>query len=222
MKNFLEKSQNLIAGIISIGFFALTVWNIHDMQYAQGVGLYFAFNLGKERLLFDLAVDMAAAAALFLLLVLPCWLLKFRSGASLLRMELTFLSFMPVLSMAYLLHISNAQAVFSPEPLFSLLRTLVPFTCLAATAVSLKERCWKTWYSGCCFAAVVLLLAALLIPQLQQLLFFIITYLILLVCFSLWERMHLIYPALLPWSWILYGGLALRSFYVLTELFRNY
>lgn len=224
MKKKFEKYQNWIAGVAAFALFAMAVLAIHDMQFAEGVGLYFALKAGKDRLLFDLSVDGLAAAALLFLVTLPCLLLK-RGGMTVrLRFLLAFLSFMPTLSMAYLIHLMQEEAEIAlNQPVF-VLQTVLPLLCLLAAGVAIPqgEKVWKRWYSRCCAGAVLLFAAALLVPNLQQLLYFFIVYLLLFVCFDLWERLWLKYPALNTWGWILFGGLALRAFYVLSEVLRRY
>lgn len=224
MKKNLEKYQNWIAGIAAAALFAMAVFAIHDMQTAEGVGLFFALKAGKERLLFDLIVDGCAGAALLFLVSLPGLLLKRRGMTVRLRFLLAFLAFMPKLSMAYLLHPMQGEAgIALDQPVF-VLQTVLPFLCIfaAGAATTSEETGWKRW-NGLCFAGAVLMLAAsFFVPNLQQLLYFLIVYLLLFVCFDLWERLWLKYPALNTWGWILFGGLSLRSFYVLAEIMRRY
>lgn len=224
MKKTLEKYRNWIAGAAAFALFVMAVLAIHDMQFAEGVGLYFALKAEKDRLLFDLSVDGLAAAALLFLVTLPCLLLKRREMTVRLRFLIAFLAFMPTLSMAYLIHLMQEEAEITLSSPVYVLQTILPLLCLLAAggAVSQGEKVWKRWYSLCCAGAVLLFAAALLVPNLQQLLYFFIVYLFLLICFDLWERLWLKYPALNTWGWIFFGGLALRAFYVLSEVLRRY
>lgn len=220
----LQKYGNWIAGILAVAAFACAVAAVNDMQTAEGVGLYFALKLERDRLPYDLAVDAAGALGLFLLTALPCLLLRHRSAACYFRMLIAFLAFMPMLSMAYLLHPLEADAPFSLRPFLPALQMEAPFLCLLAAALSLDGAgaVWKRWYSVCCVAAALLPLAALCLPFLQQLLCFVLTYLLLLVCFDLWERLFHQYPALNRWGGLLFGGLALRALYVLLMVMSKY
>lgn len=225
------KYSRRTAGIAALALFAYAVYAVHDMQLAEGVGLYFALKLGKERLLFDIIVDILAASGLLLLISLPCLFLKHRKMEALLRFLLVFLSFMPALSMAYLLHPLQAEAEISIELSASVLQMVLPFLCLLAVTVqasssaalsAVTEKSWKRWYSVCCAGAAILFAVTLFIPSLQQLFYFILIYLLLLICFDLWERLYLKYPSLDTWGRILFGGLTFRAFYVLSEVLRRY
>lgn len=224
MRKTLEKYQNWIAGAAAFALFVMAVFTIHDMQFAEGVGLYFALKAEKDRLLFDVSVDGLAAAALLFLVTLPCLLLKRREMTARLRFLIAFLAFMPALSMAYLIHPMQEETEITLSSPVYVLQMILPFLCLlaAGVAISQGEKVWKRWYSLCCAGAALLFAAALLVPNLQQLLYFFIVYLLLLICFDLWERLWLKYPALNTWGWILFGGLFLRAFYVLSEVMRRY
>lgn len=222
MKKWLQKYKGLAAGGTAAVFFALAVAAVHDMQTAEGVGLYFALKLGRGRELFDVAVDTLSALGLLALVYLPCLFLKHRSLSSLLRFLLIFLSFMPTLSLAYLLRPLQAAGETFPRQPIAILGMVLPFLCLLAMAVAWKEKAWKNWYSACCVAAVLLFSVTLFVPSLQQLFYFILVYLLLLVCFDICERLYLQHPTLNAWGMILFGGLAFRAYYVLSEILRRY
>lgn len=233
----LLKYGNWIAGILAAAAFACAVAAINDMQTAEGVGLYFflkqagdslpydlAVEAARERLPYDLAVDAAGALGLFLLTALPCLLLRHRGASCYFRILIAFLAFMPTLSMAYLLHPLAAEETFSLRYFLPALQMTAPFMCLLAAALSLDGAgaVRKRWYGVCCLAAVLLPLAAFCVPSLQQLLYFVLTYLLLLICFDLWERLFLQHPALNRWGGLLFGGLALRALYVLLTVMSKY
>lgn len=237
----LHKYNNWITGILALFLLAFTAAAIHDMQTAEGVGLYLALKKGADRRPFDLAADIAALLGLLLLTLLPCVPPARRSIAVYFRMLTAFLALMPKLRMAFLVHFFDTEADYSLElPLF-VLQTVVPLLCLLAAAMSLQgdavsedekrtdasnvsrvRPMWKKWYSMCCAAAALSAAAAFLLSSQQQLFDFILAYLLLLVCFDLWERLYRRYPALNGWGWILFGGLALRAVYVLTEIMKKY
>lgn len=229
MGNRLRKINAWAAGILSSAALVFAVAAVHDMQTAEGVGLYFALKLGKERFAFDLAADFAALAGLLLLTLLPCVFLRHRSLPGYFRMLTAFLAFMPALSMGYLIHPFEGEKDFSLELLLPSLCTVVPFLCLLAAALTLGDEAaegegtvWKRWHGLCCLGAVLLAAGSFCIPSLQPLFAFGLTYFLLIVCFDLWERLYLRYPALNLWGWILFGGLAFRAVYVLAEVMRIY
>lgn len=220
MKKAFRKYDSPIAGIAVLAFFVFALAAVHDMQQAEGVGLYFALKLGGERLVFDVIVDILAAAGLLLLISMPCLILKHRRITSLLRFAIVFFSFMPTLSMAYLIHPSQ-ESFLIKTPLLGL-QIILPLLCLLAAAVFPDEKGRKKWYGVCGMAVVLLFAVTLFVPSLQQLLNFIWVYLLLLICFDLWERMYRRYSSLNTWGWILFGGLAFRAIYVLSEILRRY
>lgn len=220
-----EKQKNVIipalaAGFVFLAYLVMAALCIHDMQSAEGVGLLFALRAGKDRLWYDVAADSLGVLGLLLLVVVPCFRLGHRSAAALLRMLLAFLSFMPSLSMAYLLHpLEGGEELQLQQPLF-LLQTLLPFLCLWAAV--LGRETWKGWYGFCAGAAVLLFVTGFPVPSLQPLLQFVMTYLLLLAALDLWERVWKKYPALNVWGWLLFGGLGFRAFYVLSRVMGQY
>lgn len=229
----LQKYDNWIAGLLALANLAFATAALHDMQTAEGVGLYFALKQGTDRLPFDLSVDMTALLGLLCLTLLPCVLLRHGNVVGFCRLLIGFLAFMPALSMAYLLNPLGAEEIFSPELFLSVLQIPIPFLGLLAAALALGDdaagesggldgSAWKRWYSLCCLAAVLLAAGAFCQPSLQPLFVFVLTYLLLIVSFDLWERLFMRYPALNLWGWALFGGLELRAVYVLAEIMRKY
>jgi len=221
--------EKWIARILALAFFCLSVLAVHDMQTAEGVGLYFALKWNRGRLPFDLAVDGLAGIGLLLLVLLPCIALRHKGAASVFRMLILFVSFMPRLSLAYLIRPWDTQATVAYEVPIFLLQTLAPFLFLAALALAegdvKREKgdiVWRRWYSLCAAAAISVFAAAVFFPEINQLLYYVLGYLLLLVCFDLWERVYLKYPVMHTWGWILICGLALRAGYVLSQVFQKY
>lgn len=226
-----EMCGKWIAGVLALVLLCVSVLTVHDMQTAEGVGLYFALKSGADRRFYDLAADGLAGLGLLLLTLLPCVALRHRGADSFFRMLAAFLALMPRLSMAYLLHIWDDSAEISSEIPVFLLLTMAPFLCIAAMALVLSGRDggeeerpggWRMWYSPCLAGAVISFGAALLWPELNQLLYFVMGYLLLLVCFDLWERVYGRYPAMRRWGWILSGGLAVRAVYALSQVMNRY
>ena len=72
-KRYAEWIQALSA-LLLIAMAGLT---LHDMQTAEGAGLYLAIKAGAEdRRMYDFAVDAAGMLCLLVLLLLPCFLQK--------------------------------------------------------------------------------------------------------------------------------------------------
>lgn len=248
-KKLWKNLDNWIAAILAAAAFFLALAAIHDMQTAEGVGLYFALKRGSDRLPYDLAADAVAAFGLLIAILVPAFVLRHKGIASIYRLLAAFLAFMPRLSMAYLLDPFSADTEFSIEGILPVLQTIAPLVCVLAPALCLagrsasagegtqagasasagevaqaggRENVWRRWYSLCGLAAALMLAAALIFPALQQLCSFLLSYLLLLVCFDLWERLYARYPALNRWGWILFGGLGFRAVYVLAEVMRRF
>lgn len=198
--------------IIWAGTFGFLVSTLHEMQKAEGIGLYWALKAGMERGGFDIAVDVAAALALLFMTGLPCLLLGHRSISAFFRFLIGFVAFMPRVSMAYLIHIfdSGVRNVSYDQLLF-VLRTVIPFGCVLLASVSVGEKPWKKWYTVCCIAAAVLGVVSAVWES--GAFGAVVTYLLLLVCFDVWERLINRNPKFKGLSWILFGGMWVRAVY---------
>ena len=127
-KRYAEWIQALSA-LLLIAIAGLT---LHDMQTAEGAGLYLAIKAGAEdRRMYDFAVDAAGMLCLLVLLLLPCLLQKRLRPAPFLRFASASLAFLPVVSMALLVHLADGteemalrQAISMGQPGAALLEWL--------------------------------------------------------------------------------------------------
>ncbi len=127
-KRYAEWIQALSA-LLLIAIAGLT---LHDMQTAEGAGLYLAIKAGAEdRRMYDFAVDAAGMLCLLVLLLLPCFLQKRLRPAPFLRFASASLAFLPVVSMALLVHLADGteemalrQAISMGQPGAALLEWL--------------------------------------------------------------------------------------------------
>ena len=127
-KRYAEWIQALSA-LLLIAIAGLT---LHDMQTAEGAGLYLAIKAGAEdRRMYDFAVDAAGMLCLLMLLLLPCLLQKRLRPAPFLRFASASLAFLPVVSMALLVHLADGteemalrQAISMGQPGAALLEWL--------------------------------------------------------------------------------------------------
>lgn len=192
--------------------FGFVVSTMYEMQKAEGVGLYFALKAGMERGGFDVAVGVAAALALLLFTGLPCLILRHRSVCAAFRFFVCFTALMPRLSMAYLLHVfaSGVRTVSYGRLLF-IIQTVIPFGCVLLAVLATGEKPWKKWYTVCCAAAAAL--SAVSAVWESEALGAVITYLLLLICFDVWERVLKLYPTFVNFSWIIFGGMWIRTVY---------
>lgn len=212
IKKKVSRAVEWFAIILWAATFGFVLSTLYEMQKAEGVGLYFALKAGMERGGFDVAVGASAALALLLLTGLPCLILRHRSLSAVFRFFACFTAIMPRLSMAYLLHVfASGVRTVSYDRLLFILQTLVPFVCVLLTAVAASEKPWKRWYTVCCVAAVAFVAVGVVWES--EATGAVITYLLLLICFDLWERMLELYPKFTGFSWILFGGLWIRAIY---------
>ena len=72
----LKKLQNTLFLTCSIGALLLVLYTLHDMQTAEGAGLYLSILYGQSnRTPFDILVDIMGMLLLLALLLLPCLML---------------------------------------------------------------------------------------------------------------------------------------------------
>lgn len=198
--------------IIWAATFGFVMSTLHEMQKAEGIGLYWALKAGMERGGFDIAVDVAVALALLLLTGLPCLILGYRSVSAFFRFLIGFVVFMPRISMAYLIHLFDSGLLtVSYDRLLFILQTVIPFGCVLLAAVAAGEKPWKKWYTVCCVAAAVLGVVSAVWES--EAFGAVVTYLLLLVCFDVWERLINQNPKFAGLSWILFGGMWIRVVY---------
>lgn len=192
--------------------FGFVVSTLHEMQTAEGIGLYWALKAGVERGGFDIAVDMAVALVLLLLTGLPCLILGHRSISAFFRFLIGFAAFMPRVSMAYLIHLFDAGLrTVSYNRLLFVLQTVIPFGCVLFAVMAANEKPWKRWYTVCSVAAAILGVVSAVWES--EAIGAVMTYLLLLVCFDVWERLIDKNSKFVGLSWILFGGLWLRAVY---------
>lgn len=212
--------MNGIIVLPSVLTFGTVVVGMHQMQAAEGVGLYWSLMAKGQRGLFDILVDAAAALALFVLLLLPCVILKHKSVDAFFRLLTGFVAFMPRLSMSYLIHLfDDGGRGADAELVLSEIGLILPFACALLMGVGCLEKPWKKWYWGSGAIALVMGVWAMWEAQGPG---FIMAYALLLVCFDAWERLLKGDSGMKSWGWILFGGLWLRALYRVIELWSVY
>lgn len=97
------------AALVSVLLLAAAWCTLHDMQRAEGIGLYYAASTGAGigDTGMGLAVECAGMLALLAFLLIPCIGCRRRKPDSFLRLLTAYLAFMPVISMASLVHLLN-------------------------------------------------------------------------------------------------------------------
>lgn len=131
-KGLRKRYAEWIQALSALLLIAIAGLTLHDMQTAEGAGLYLAIKAGAEdRRMYDFAVDAAGMLCLLLLLLLPCLLQKRLRPAPFLRFASASLAFLPVTSMALLVHLADGteemalrQAISMGQPGAALLEWL--------------------------------------------------------------------------------------------------
>ncbi len=107
-KGLRKRYAEWIQALSALLLIAIAGMTLHDMQTAEGAGLYLAIKAGAEdRRMYDFAVDAAGMLCLLALLLLPCLLQKRLRPAPFLRFASACLAFLPVMSMASLVHLAD-------------------------------------------------------------------------------------------------------------------
>ncbi len=104
-KGFWERYGGWAALAVTAGLLCLAGITLHDMQTAEGTGLYLAICAGqKNRIPFDLLVDLLGLSGLAGAVFLPCLIGRRLHADSFLRLLCAYIAFLPVVSTASLVH----------------------------------------------------------------------------------------------------------------------
>ncbi len=197
--------------VLGLVIFLGAMSGVHEMQTAEGIGLYFSTIAGGDRGFFDVLTDLLAGLVLLLLVIVPCVLMGHGKLPAVFRFLTGFLAFMPSLSISYLIHLfDEGGRGGSPDFLLKTLGLEVPFAFFLLMGVGCFESAWKKWYGITGAAAAVLGLCSIWETELFG---FLLVYAVLLICFDAWERLIRLCPRLEIYGWILFGGLWLRAVY---------
>lgn len=176
--------------------FLLGIYAIHDMQTAQGVGYYFAIRLGKDRLLFDIIVDLIFVIFLIIAMFLPFIVMHSKMAFAYSRFFILFVALVPSLRTDYVFTL-----FFSVKSLFikfsfdtwatqimNAFWIIVPLLILTIgfSTVVLKEKLSRR-NKVIFIVTAVLLLLSILAPGFAELLLFVGAYLLIFVIFNILE-----------------------------------
>ena len=187
---------NILVVPLVAALLLLALVTMLDVERAQGVGLYLAMQLGRtERLPFDVLVVVCGMVLLLLALGLPFVLLKHRSAQALFRLSAAYFAFMPILSLAMLVHLFDGYNLLVWEFDWEVgLANLSNF--LRETAPALFILCWlykgkgfriKRWHVILLVIQAVGILGMLFLPELSGVLLHSAFYLLLVVAYDWWE-----------------------------------
>lgn len=104
---FGKKKAPAGAVLLSVILLVMAWFTLHDMQQSEGIGLYYAASTGAGigDTGMGLAAECAGMLAMLAFLLFPCIVCKRLKPDSFLRILIAYLAFMPVTSMASLVHL---------------------------------------------------------------------------------------------------------------------
>lgn len=236
-----NKSKNFIELGLVGAIFLICLLSLHDMQTAEGVGLFFTFKLGKtmeQRMPLDMLVDLVGMIALAILIYLPCHLSKRRSPASYLRLLIGYLAIVPTLSLAGILSLFAGErdgrlwdmgilwtweAWTNIYKLLPFLQVWVPLFILLYGFARFNQ-CFTLakWHK---ITVVLIIFASILlfvIPAAGNLLLYLIGYMSLLLAFDCWEKLYVKLPEFGKWCNLLFVAGLLRGIYRIVVLMSQY
>lgn len=237
------KGLQLVASLGTLAFAALT---LHDMQTAEGTGLYLAICAGTEsrRLFYDLAVDAGGMLCLLALAAAPCIVWRRLHPGAFLRILAACLAFLPTVSTASLVHLADGtdkimlrEAILEGNLGEALMEGLagwmpilvlgVPILILAAAAQAERPaagegRIPAPGRRALSALLMSLMVLALLFPILAAHCMFVAAYLLLLRGLAAGERLCDSYPKWNLWGGVLYGIFWLRGIGRMMEVMSIY
>lgn len=115
-KWFLRQEQKLAVVFLFL-LVAFAAYCLYDVQTAQGVGLYLSIVWDSTHSrLWDLAICGSFLLLFCAAVLLPCILLKRKDPLSILRFLALYMTFIPTISTAYLVHLPGSSTLWSLHP----------------------------------------------------------------------------------------------------------
>ncbi len=232
----LNRYQNLLFLICSAIALGLAFYTLHDMQTAEGAGLYLSILYGQtNRVPFDILVNIMGMLLFLALLLLPCLLLEHLSHASFFRLLAVYLALIPTAHPGNAVHLSNAlfnlsfrESILQGNflkilfvecvPVFETLKLILPFLLLLTFMNSTlhisgfqKKKIWLP-------CILVLFILYLLFDCIAETTLYLLHYFLIVWCFGEWEATCKHSPRFANWSMILFIGCLLRGVYRMLEL----
>lgn len=219
-----------------LGGYVLAYYTLHDLQTAEGAGLYLSITFQhSSRVFFDTIVDLAGILLLFLVTFLPLIIMKRASLDSYFRLFSIYLAFMPIVHPGNMVHLLSMfkSSTIRPNllsgdllnyvfqdlvPLFEILRWFLPFTLLI---YALNKSCNNSKASYRIWLTVLILLILLcfcLFENISFVFLYLANYLLLLWCIKEMDTLCIRFPGFALWSNILFFGCLLRGIYRMLQL----
>ncbi|MBQ9141993.1 MAG: hypothetical protein IJX63_09415 [Lachnospiraceae bacterium] len=232
----LTQLQNILFLCSSLGALGLALYTLHDMQTAEGAGLYLSIMYGQSnRFFFDIIVDIMGMLLLLALVLLPCLMLRRLRLDSFYRFLAVYLAFIPTAHPGNAVHLISdllnarlRESLLSGDflqfifldctPLFDMLKFVLPFLVLLISInrylkVPGFEK--KKLFVPC---IIVMLIIYLLFENLAEAAIYMLHFFLITWMFGEWEATckHSLHFA--NWSLILFTGCLLRGIYRMLEL----
>lgn len=223
--------------LLSIGALILALCTLHDLQTAEGVGLYFSILAdAQNHRIFDILVDVIGILLLLISLLIPCILLKQYNIEAFFHMTALYLAFILAISPAATVHLVDTlknlsiRQVFAENTPFHLFLEsvsnlsdiflmLIPFLLLLLEINRETEPApIKKWEKTIVVLELVLLILNLLLPDFSQETGYFMCYILVIWIFSEAQTLCRHFPAFACWGNILFGGCLLRGVYKMIEL----
>lgn len=176
---------------------ALCVYAIHDMQTAQGVGLYFASKIGCNRLIFDIVTDAVFTLLLVLLLLIPQFARLSANKGRVARFFLLFVAFMPSVRCDYVFSLFFNPSVYDEglaatdwiSEILNAYSILVPVLVLSfGFALTIKGTGYTFADTLLPAISAILMLPGLFVPAVNTACLFVGAYLLLMVIYHMLEK----------------------------------
>ena len=232
-----QKYTKWIYLLLTAGAFALAYLTLHDLQTAEGAGLYLSLKYGQsDRKGFDILVDIVGMLLLFAALFLPCLALKRLQSDSFFRITCVYLAFMPIMRPGVTVHLVDNLLNLKLRPSLPennltqlllegfadtviVLRTELPlFLLLLMMTHSHGLSNLQKWQKIVIFSTFCLCIINFLFPAIAQETAYFMHYGLIIWCFSEWEKICERFPKFASWGNILFGGCYLRGIYRMIEL----
>lgn len=232
----ISQLQNILFLCGILGSLELALYTLHDMQTAEGAGLYLAILYGQSnRIYFDITVDIMGMLLLLALILLPCLLLEHLRLNSFYRLLAVYLAFIPtahpgnaVHSISYLLSPQLRKDILSGDllhllfvewtPLFDMLKFTLPFLILLISInrfLKIPGFQKKKVFIPCIIAMTIIYL---LFENLAEASIYLLHFFLLAWMFGEWEATCKHSVRFANWSLILFTGCLLRGIYRMLEL----
>lgn len=195
------KSISAILLVLLLFGFAMIAY--HDLQIAQGAGLYLAAELGHpSRAPFDLLMDVLGGLSIIICIIIPPLLLKKRTAEAILHFTIYFLALSSIIQPGNLVHITSQftnwelrQELFSgnfagelivhlTEPLAVLLLEVPLIIVFFTVNKNVTSRSLSVWKKILLWISLLLPVMFVLFPGFHEYTLFVLHYFLLIILFD--------------------------------------